>query len=161
MHARKKLLYKNCLHTVTAQYCCYHYNACAGVHVKWDSWLNMDQMDGTLITLSSGSERNPLIINDSHSESAHYQSPVLTPATAQARFNDVQGHQLPLVTIVFIIVASIPALLVGCTVGFPSAALLDLQELETNPQYKFDTVLSDVFAVNESIIAMSLQAQLV
>ena len=37
----------------------------------------------------------------------------------------------------------------GCTVSFPSAALLDLQELETRQQYKFDTVLSDVFAVSE------------
>lgn len=43
----------------------------------------------------------------------------------------------------------------GCTVGFPSAALLDLQELETRPQYKFDTVLSDVFAVS-AIFMLSL-----
>ena len=68
---------------------------------------------------------------------------------APAEFKDGQSHPLPLITVFFILVASVPALLVGCTVGFPSAALLDLQQLETRPQFKLDTVLSDVFAVRE------------
>ena len=101
-------------------------------------------MDGTLVTLSSDSERQSLMVNDS--ESTHPHSPVLL--IAPAKFNN-GGHQLPLITVIFILVASVPALLVGCTVSFPSAALLDLQELETRQQYKFDTVLSDVFAVSE------------
>ena len=91
------------------------------------------------MTLSTDSEKKPLIINDS--ESVHHHSSILI---APAKFNC--GHQLPLISVIFILVASAPALLVGCTVGFPSAALatcIDLQELETRPQYKFDTVLSD------------------
>lgn len=103
----------------------------------------MDNMDGTLVILSSDSERQPLRINES--ESAKYDSPVLT---SPANFNNGQSHPLPVITVAFILVASVPALLVGCTVGFPSAALLDLQQLEARPEYKFDTVLSDVFAVS-------------
>ena len=108
----------------------------------------MDEVDGSLMVLSTDSEKEPLIINDS--ESVHHHPSILL---APAKFNNC-GHQLPLISVIFILVASVPALLVGCTVGFPSAALLDLQELETRPQYKFDTVLSDVFAV--SIIMPSL-----
>ena len=92
----------------------------------------MDQTDSTLVTLSSDSERKPLIINNS--ESAHYHSPVLFSAIAPAKFNN-GGHHLQLITVIFILVASVLALLVGCTVGFPLAALLDLKELETRPQY--------------------------
>ena len=107
----------------------------------------MDERDGILMVQSSDSERQPLRINDS--ESAQYNSAVLTSAMAPAEFKDGQSHPLPLITVFFILVASVPAMLVGCTVGFPSAALLDLQQLETRPQFKLDTVLSDVFAVRE------------
>ena len=109
----------------------------------------MDEVDGSLMALSTDSEKEPLIINDS--ESVHHYSSILL---APAKFNNC-GHQFPLISVIFILVASVPALLVGCTVGFPSAALLDLQELETRPQYKFDTVLSDVFAVS-AIFMLSL-----
>ena len=79
----------------------------------------MDEVDGSLMTLSTDSEKKPLIINDS--ESVHHHSSILI---APAKFNC--GHQLPLISVIFILVASAPALLVGCTVGFPSAALLAL-----------------------------------
>jgi hypothetical protein len=105
----------------------------------------MDEVDGSLVTLSTDSEKKPLIINDS--ESVHHYSPILFQSAKVN--NNYCGLQLPLITVIFILVASTPALLVGCTVGFPSAALLDLQELETRPQYKFGTVLSDVFAVSQ------------
>ena len=111
----------------------------------------MDEVDGphgSLMTLSTDSEKKPLIINDS--ESVHHHSSILI---APAKLNNC-GHQLPLISVIFILVASVPALLVGCTVGFPSAALLDLQELETRPQYKFDTILSDVFAVSAIFYAI-------
>ena len=45
-----------------------------------------------------------------------------------------------LVTLLLIIVACVPALLVGCTLGFPSAAILDLHENERTPGYVFDTL---------------------
>ena len=50
-------------------------------------------------------------------------------------------------TVLFVTIASIPALLVGCTLAFPSIALLDLSELEKRPDYRLSTVLSDVFGV--------------
>ena len=52
------------------------------------------------------------------------------------------------ITALFVTISSLPALLVGCTLGFPSIALLDLRELETREDYKFNTILSDVFGVN-------------
>ena len=118
-------------------------SSCSSIAGNTQNWcLAMDEVGGSLMTLSTDSEKQPLIINDS--ESVHHHSSILI---APAKFNNC-CHQLPLISVIFILVASVPALLVGCTVGFPSAALLDLQDLETRPQYKFDTVLSDVFAVN-------------
>ncbi len=46
------------------------------------------------------------------------------------------------------IVVSLPALLVGCTLAFPSGALLDLTDLEPRKDFKFDNVLSDIFGVS-------------
>ena len=45
-------------------------------------------------------------------------------------------------------VASLPAFLVGCTLGFSSSALLDLTDLERRPEYKFTITLSDTFGVS-------------
>lgn len=45
------------------------------------------------------------------------------------------------------IVACIPFLLVGCTLGFPSGALLDLTDLEARPDYKLSRELEDIFGV--------------
>ena len=46
------------------------------------------------------------------------------------------------------IVACIPFLLVGCTLGFPSGALLDLTDLEDRPDYKLSRELADLFGVS-------------
>ena len=45
------------------------------------------------------------------------------------------------------IVACIPFLLVGSTLGFPSGALLDLTDLEDRPDYKLSRELADLFGV--------------
>lgn len=45
-------------------------------------------------------------------------------------------------------ISSLPALLVGCTLAFPSGALLDLTDLEPRNNFKLDSVLSDVFGVS-------------
>ena len=58
-----------------------------------------------------------------------------------------QCRERVFMSFLFLMITSIPALLVGCTLGFPSAALLDLQELEKRQSYKLDIVLSDVFGV--------------
>lgn len=46
-----------------------------------------------------------------------------------------------------VMVASIPALLFGCTLGFPSPVLLSLMELDRQ-EFRFDTFLSDLFSVS-------------
>ena len=52
-------------------------------------------------------------------------------------------------TVLFVNIASLPALLVGCTLAFPSIALLDLSELEERPDFRLSTLLSDVFGVSK------------
>ena len=51
-------------------------------------------------------------------------------------------------TVLFVTIASLPALLVGCTLAFPSIALLDLSELEEREDFKLSILLSDVFGVS-------------
>ena len=46
-----------------------------------------------------------------------------------------------------VMVASLPALLFGCTLGFPSPVLLDLMEQDQG-EFRFDTVLSGLFSVS-------------
>ena len=49
-------------------------------------------------------------------------------------------------TAISCIVATIPALLIGCTLGFPSVALFDLRALP--PEFELSTALLDVFIVS-------------
>ena len=53
-------------------------------------------------------------------------------------------------------IASIPALLVGFTIGYPSPALLDLGDLPED--FRFNTLLSDLFGVS-CIFDVSLASQ--
>ena len=46
-----------------------------------------------------------------------------------------------------VVVASLPALLFGCTLGFPSPVLLNLMELDRE-ELRFGTLLSDLFSVS-------------
>jgi len=52
------------------------------------------------------------------------------------------------------VIVSIPALLGGCTLGFPSGTILDLDQYEDRPDFKFNSVLSDVFGVHYPCIAV-------
>lgn len=51
-------------------------------------------------------------------------------------------------TILSAIIAGIPFLLVGCTLGFPSGALLDLTHLETRQEFKLTREQADLFGVS-------------
>lgn len=73
--------------------------------------------------------------------------------TVQVKVEDaIYSHKVRqmLTTFSFIMVTSIPALLVGCTLGFPSAAILDLQDTKKQPEYRLDDLLSDVFGVSST-----------
>ena len=48
----------------------------------------------------------------------------------------------------YAIAASFSAILAGCTLSFPSSAVLDLTDSEARKEYKFDEQLSDIFGVS-------------
>ena len=90
----------------------------------------------SLASLSTTSETASLLKN----KPSRSQSPASVPIKPKYK-------ERVWVTLLLASVASIPALLVGCTLGFPSAALLDLKDLEERPEFKFNSLLSDVFGV--------------
>ena len=51
----------------------------------------------------------------------------------------------------YAIAASFAAILSGCTLSFPSSAVLDLTDSEPRPGFKFDVRLSDVFGVRKPL----------
>ena len=99
--------------------------------------------------LLTSNEITPLIAEGAAQQ--HVQQPLLSTQ------NQSKGGQNERVFMTFLLlmITSIPALLVGCTLGFPSAALLDLQELEKRPNYKLDIMLSDVFGVRSLLIILN------
>ena len=110
--------------------------------------------DSGLLSKSSGSSKHGRSSNSPTFETRPLlcESP-LPPAPKQGQSTQVVpklGGQKERVwmTALFVTISSLPALLVGCTLGFPSIALLDLRELETRDDYKFNTILSDVFGVS-------------
>ena len=54
-------------------------------------------------------------------------------------------------TAISCLIASIPALLTGCSLGFPSVSLFDLRALP--PEFELSTVLLDIYAVSEIFTA--------
>ena len=111
------------------------------------------RMDDSSFSKTSGTKYGPSTEAES---STLEKKPLLDgsfipPAPKQGQSTQVQpgGRQCEqkLTTLLFVTIASIPALLVGCTLGFPSITLLDLSEQEERPEYKFNTLLSDVFGV--------------
>ena len=48
----------------------------------------------------------------------------------------------------YTVAAAFATLLTGCTLGFPSSAVLDLTDAGLENEYKFDEKLSDIFGVS-------------
>ena len=117
----------------------------------------MDESTFSKSKISSSSqelEKKPLLIHSS-SEAASAGSH-MPPAPTKGQSTQVQpklgrGRERLWTTVLFVTIASLPALLVGCTLAFPSIALLDLSELEERPDYKLSTLLSDVFGVRDNV----------
>lgn len=57
------------------------------------------------------------------------------------------GNERIWAAVLSVVVASVPALLFGCTLGFPSPVLLELMEPDKQ-EFRFDTLLSDLFSVS-------------
>ena len=66
---------------------------------------------------------------------------------ASSRRRLLCGEERVWAPLLSVIVASLPALLFGCTLGFPSPVLLNLMELDRE-EFRFDTLLSDLFSVS-------------
>ena len=72
---------------------------------------------------------------------------VHAPVDQSTTTQRVLSHHQVWGVVVSAVVSSLPAFLVGVTLGFSSSALLDLDDLETRQEYKFNLVLSDMFGV--------------
>ncbi len=77
--------------------------------------------------------------------SAINNTPVVT--TTVETVSDKSARQRVWTTVLSAIVACIPFLLVGCTLGFPSGALLDLTDLEQREEFKLTREQADLFGV--------------
>ena len=94
-------------------------------------------------------KKSPLSVDGSHMPPA----PVQGQSTQfQPKLGQERSRERLWTTVLFVTIASLPALLVGCTLAFPSIALLDLSELEERPDFRLSTLLSDVFGVRTKII---------
>ena len=82
------------------------------------------------------------------------QTPSNIVSSKSTQLQPKQVRQRLWATFLSAVVASLPALLVGCTLGFPSGALLDLIDLEDRPDFKFNSILSDVFGVSGCPVCM-------
>ena len=99
-------------------------------------------------------EKKPLLDDNAAAAGGSH----MPPAPRQGQSTQVQSkkgraRQRLWTTVLFVMIASLPALLVGCTLAFPSIALLDLSELEEREDFKLSTLLSDVFGVRDSVRA--------
>ncbi len=52
----------------------------------------------------------------------------------------------------YAVAASFGALVTGCTLSFPSSAVLDLTDSELRKEYRFDERLSDIFGVSKVVV---------
>ena len=52
----------------------------------------------------------------------------------------------------YAVAASFGALVTGCTLSFPSSAVLDLTDSELRKEYRFDERLSDIFGVSKALV---------
>ena len=115
------------------------------------------------VNLKMTSEPEPLCINAIRQEKGgeSFSKPYVTTLTRTKNFGPKLGSQLAplpnekrawhasatIVVFYYAIAASCSALLSGCTLGFPSGAVLDLTDSELRREYKFDDQLSDIFGV--------------
>ena len=116
--------------------------------------------------MSQKSETNPLLVNscavkeDSeesendintlqvaiNSPSTKLQSPLRNKYTAPPWYK----YDATVVVIYYAVAASFGALVTGCTLSFPSSAVLDLTDSELRKEYRFDERLSDIFGVSKA-----------
>ena len=75
-------------------------------------------------------------------------------ASSRSRRRSLCGEERVWSPVLSVMVASLPALLFGCTLGFPSPVLLDLMKLDQE-KFRFDTLLSDLFSVSYWIMGVS------
>ena len=82
----------------------------------------------------------PASIQDSYQKPG---SPLAPPPNEKKAWHSTAA----IIVFYYAIAASCPSFLSGCTLGFPSGAVLDLTDSEPRREYKFDDQLSDIFGV--------------
>jgi hypothetical protein len=90
----------------------------------------------------SCSEREPIC--EEHSEFVRSDLEFGDASPSRQRLLCEERVWAPLLSVM---VASLPALLFGCTLGFPSPVLFYLMELDRE-EIRFNTLLSDLFSVS-------------
>ena len=106
--------------------------------------------------MSQQSERNPLLMNScvvkEESENDNtLQVAINSPSNKRA--GDEARYQYATVAVFYYAVAaSFGALVTGCTLSFPSSAVLDLTDSELRKEYRFDERLSDIFGVSKVVV---------
>lgn len=113
--------------------------------------------------MSQQSERNPLLVNscvvkeESENDST-LQVAINPPSTklqSPLRNKHTEGKAPPYATVAvfyYAVAASFGALVTGCTLSFPSSAVLDLTDSELREEYRFDERLLDIFGVSKALV---------
>ena len=116
--------------------------------------------------MSQRSERNPLLVNscvvkeESENDST-LQVAINPPSTklqSPLRNKHTEDKAPPwykyatVAVFYYAVAASFGALVTGCTLSFPSSAVLDLTDSELREEYRFDERLSDIFGVSKALV---------
>ena len=115
--------------------------------------------------MSQKSETNPLLVNscavkedseESENDINTLQVAINSPSTKlqsplRNKYTAPPWYKYATVAVIYYAVAaSFGALVTGCTLSFPSSAVLDLTDSELRKEYRFDERLSDIFGVSKA-----------
>jgi len=114
--------------------------------------FNLQDSDVQINTTNSTSEINGLELAEIGSEikdskQIEAETDAINDITVSTVSKVKKVRQRLWTTILSTIVACIPFLLIGCTLGFPSGALLDLTDLEPREEFKLTREQADLFGV--------------
>ena len=126
-----------------------HSLAASPIHYRCSSQLHSAPQEASVEFVgsqvkSSLDEKQGVFTVNSKVEDGSTSSPAVKVPSAVAETKPQRDRLWT--TAISCIIASIPALLIGCTLGFPSVALFDLRALP--PEFRLSTVLLDVFIVS-------------
>ena len=116
--------------------------------------------------MSQQSERNPLLVNSEMKEGPETDDAVINSTSItklqsplRNKLRQRSEQEVPpwckyatVSAFYYAVAASFGALVTGCTLSFPSSALLDLTDSGLRKTYRFDERLSDIFGVSRASV---------